>query len=626
MAAQEIIDASRAYAQGWVDQADQLVENLTIKIEAADDKFGLGKTVTVFDRPAIDISSIEAIPLAENYDAATKLSANVDSGERIVEEFIDLPEQIKPPSWSDGILPDQVQFDADKYTVDPFSKEAPIVDFGNAPAAFTDKPPAKSFTVSNVSIPTSFTVATPRSPTLLGAINLPSAPAVQFPQSLGVIDWSFVDDVGDAAFGFTFNDAAYKSAMLDSVTAKLLADLANGGYGIETDDEAGLWERGREREDATSQAEMQAITRDFASRGFMAPPGALFGALEGIRAKAMAAASTLSREVALKRADLYVQNRQFTIQQVKELEGVLLNQHMAIMERVLKAAQISAQFVVDQYRAKLDKAKAQADVVQLRVQSFRDLVAAESSKIEVYNAQIRAELAKTEVDKNKIDAYRAQLAGVESTVNVYRLQVQAAEAAIQAERSKVEIWKAEVDGYLASVKAKEAEFSGYEARIRGEQAKVQAFSEEVRAHTAMVDAKRVEADIKGVEVRAYAEASNIALRAFEAELGANKHANELVSRAHENAVREYDSRVRAYGTQVDAAGKLASTQIDQSRLIVDSRIQAAKLLLEATLAEITADFKATGFVVESQQKLVDMYKDMIGASLGALNSIASISE
>ncbi|MFM1979866.1 MAG: hypothetical protein RLZ68_1131 [Pseudomonadota bacterium] len=756
MAAQEIIESSRTYADGWVKQADQLVQNLTTKIETADDKFGLGKTTTIFDRPAINLSQIDAISLSVNPNATDRLYEAAT--EKLDNDSPEPPEQIAVPTWDVGRLPEKVIFDSEKYQVEPFnekiefkatdykvdefnetvqfnseqykiepfdgsvefdfskytvpefSEAAPAVDFGSPPVAFSGEIPAKNFTVGDVSIPKSFDIDTPAPPTLLGTINLPSPPSIEFPQTLAEIDWDFVADVGDASFGFTFNDSAYTSALMDSVTAKLLHDLANGGYGIEVADEAGLWERGREREAAASQAEMQAITRDFASRGFMVPPGALFGAVEGIRAKAMAAASTLSREVALKRADLYVQNRQFTIEQVKELEVVLLNQHMAVMERVLKAAQISAQFVVDQYRARLDKAKAQADVVQLRVQSFRDLVAAESSKIEVYNAQIRAELAKTEVDKNKIDAYRAQLAGVESTVNVYRLHVQAAEAAIQVERSKVEMWKIEVDGYIASIRAKEAEFSGYEARIRGEQAKVQVFSEQVRAHAglveakkteagikemevrafsenvkahavmvdakkteagikgmevqafsekvkahavmvdakkteasikemevrvfsekvkahaAKVDAKRAEADIKRMEVSAYADASNIAFRAFESELSANKHANELYSRSHENEIRLYDAKTRAYGTKVEAASKLASANIDLSRLSVDARIQSAKLLLEATLAEINADFKATGFVVDSQQKLVDMYKDMIGASLGALNSIASISE
>lgn len=627
MAAAEIIDASRTYADGWVNQADDLVNALTQKIESADSRFGLDKVDTIFNSSGIDTGNIERIALADNYDAAGGLKAQVDK----VDGFLDASgiggvKFTEAPEWRSDRLPASVEFSAEDYRVESFSGTAPLVDIGDAPAALTATVPDKPSGLHTVSIPNNFDITIPTAPALSGAIDLPSLPTIEFPAYLQAPDWGLVDDVGEASFTFTFNDTAYTSAMLDAVTAKLMADLASGGYGIETADEAGLWQRAQEREASTAEAEMQAVTRDFAARGFMIPPGALFGAIEGIRAKAMSAAATLSREVALKRADLYVQNRQFTIQQVQALETVLLNQHMAIMERVLRAAQVSAQFMVDQYRARLDKARLGIDLIQAKVQAFKEQVATEALKVEIYNAQIRSELAKTEVDKNKLDAYRAQLAGIESTVGVYRLQVQAAEAAIQAERSKVEVWRAEVDGFLAVVKAKESEFSGYEARIRGEQAKVQLFSEQVRAHTSLVESKRVEADIKVAEVRAYNDAATVALRAFEAELSANKAANDLLSRSEEVAVRALAAKADAYRTGVDAAGKLSATQIDQSRLVTQSKLDAAKLMLDATLAELNADFKATGFVVESQQKLVDMYKDMIGAALGGLNSIASIAE
>jgi hypothetical protein len=628
MSAQQIIDDSRAFADTWVDAADALIEGLTEKIEGADRRFGLDKVDLVYKKPEIDTANIERIAISDLYQAADTLRTKIDRSEDFLnDESIKEITKEPPVKWDKGVLSDKVVFDAAKYVVNDFAEVAPKIDLGKAPDPLSDSyKPRFMPATQNIAIPSNFAVGIPSAPVMTGDVNLPHAPAVVFPKYLEEIDWGAAEGIEEPDFAFTFNEQAYQSAMMDGLKSKLMADLAAGGYGIEPGDEVGLWERARDREAASSGAEVQALARDFASRGFMVPPGSMFGALEGIRAKAMDAAATLSRDVALKRADLYVQNRQFTIQQVKELETLLLNQHMAVMERILRAAQVSAQFVVDQYRARLDKTRLAVDVIQARVQSFRELVAAESTKVAIYNAQISAELAKTEVDKNKLEAYRASLSGVESTVNVYRLQVQAAEAAIQAERSKVEMWKAEVDGYLATVKAKEAEFSGYESRIRGEQARVQLFSEQVRAHAAKVDAKRVEADIKSMEVRSYTESANVALRAFEAELSANQNANNLHLKSEERAVRAFEAKVNAYRADVDGAAKLASIDIDQKRLVTSSKLDAARLVLEAQLAEINADFKATGFVVGSKQKLVDLYKEMIGASLGALNSIASIAE
>ena len=622
MSAQEIIDGSRTYADGWVTAADTLVTALTNSITAAE-------AVGGFDAAALSTAGGKAAEYAldDQYDVVGTLKNAVDR----LDEFTDTDgigdvEFVEAPEWDANSMPTAVEFDAALFKVPEFKGTAPIVAFGDAPSALTGSAPVKPSDLRNIEIPTDFSVDIPTAPVLSGAINLPSAPTITFPAYLTNVDWGMADAVGDADFTFAFNDEAYQSAMLDEVKAKLMHDMVYGGYGIEEADEAGLWERAREREASIVEAEMQAVTRDFAARGIMVPPGSLFGAIEGIRAKAMSTAATLSREVALKRSDLYVQNRQFTIQQIQALETTLINQHMAVMERILKAAQVSAQFVVDQYRARLDKARLNVDVIQARVQSFRELVAAEAAKIEVYNAQIKGELAKTEVDKNKLDAYRTQLAGVESTVSVYRLQVQAAEAAVQAERSKVELWKAEVDGYLATVKAKESEFSGYESRIRGEQAKVQAFGEQVKAHAAMVDAKRVEADIKSLEVKAYAESANVALRAFEAELSANRAANDLLSRSEEVAVRVLGAKIDAYRTAVDASGKLASTQLEQSRLVVQSQLDSTRLTLEGMLSGVNTLFKYKEMGTQTQFKLIDLYKDMISAALGGLNSIASISE
>lgn len=625
MSAQQLFESSRTYSNGWIERADRLAESFEhdLAVLGAESFMARDELYARLMSP----DAIAQLSLADDYDVANRLKTQINkSDELLATDGIGDVEFVEAPAWNADSMPAAVEFNPEQFKVPDFNGTAPTVDFGVAPSALTGSAPVKPSGVRNIDIPTDFPVSIPTAPVLSGSINLPSAPTITFPDYLTNVDWSMADDVGEANFTFSFNNDEYQSAMLDDVKAKLMHDMAYGGYGIEEVDEAGLWERAREREALTAEAEMQAVTRDFAARGFMIPPGSLFGAIEGIRAKAMSTAATLSREVALKRSDLYVQNRQFTIQQIQALETTLINQHMAVMERILKAAQVSAQFVVDQYRARLDKARLNVDVIQARVQSFRELVAAEAAKIEVYNAQIKGELAKTDVDKNKLDAYRTQLAGVEATVAVYRLQVQAAEAAVQAERSKVEMWKAEVDGYLATVKAKESEFSGYESRIRGEQAKVQAFGEQVKAHTAMVDAKRVEADIKSLEVKAYAESASVALRAFEAELSANKAANDLLSHSEDVAVRALAAKVNAYQVGVSAAGKLADTSIDQSRLIIQSKMDASKHMLQSMIASIDTGIKYAGMEFDSKKNQINMYKDMIGAALGGLNSIASIAE
>jgi ribosomal protein L20A (L18A) len=363
--------------------------------------------------------------------------------------------------------------------------------------------------------------------------------------------------------------------------------------------------RAREREAELASQELDTITRDFASRGFLLPPGALFAATEGIRAKTLAGAASLSRDVALKRADLLVQNRQFTIQQVREVEALLVNMHMAAMERVLRAAQISAQFAVEVFRARLDKAKLRLEAIQTQAQTFRDAVAAEAQKVEIYRAQLQAELSKMEIDKNRVELYRAKLSGVEMLANIYRIQVQAAEAAINAERSKVETYRAEIDGYLALVRAKESEFSGYEAQLRGEQTKVQLYGEQVRARTSS----------------AFTSAWT-----FLASACAVAEKNGVLQKADEAKLRAFTAKMDALKAKLAAAESYAQLGSNEEVQRTRGRLEAARLAVEAAKARVALNLDSDRFRMQAADAAVGVYKEMVVGALGALNSIASLSE
>lgn len=608
MSATKIIADSRQFANSWVQRADALVTRL------GDFSFGGYPGWVPIPTVAPGTATFTADLKALIHGA--KLIPSQDIGKITFEPI---------PRFSDADYPRAPEFDADRYSVPALTARAPAVNFGNAPAPLAGQVPVVP-ALKDIEVPDAPTLTMPTPIEVGTAVFLPPVPSIDMPPSMTTVDYSFVDVIPDAAFTFNFDEQAYQSAMLDALKAKLINDLVNGGYGIEPGDEAGLWDRAREREGEAASAEMQAVERDFASRGFMMPPGAMFGAMEAIRAKALGVAATLSREVAIKRADLYVENRRFTIEQVRELEQLMLNQHMAAMERVLRAAQVSAQYVMEVFRARVEKSKLKLEAIQTRAQAFRDAIAAEAQKVELYRAQLQAELSKLQIDQSRVDLYRAKLAGVETMANIYRAQVQAAEAAINAERSKVETYKAEVDGFMATVKAKESEFSGYEARIRGETSKVQLFSEQVRAHASAVDAKRAEADIKNLEVKAYAESANIAIRKFELELRAAAEKNGMLLNADEAKLRAFNAMVDGLKAQIAGATSYAQVGTNEEVQRISARLDAARLGVEAARININANLETSKFRLSATEAAVGVYKDMVVGALGSLNSIASLSE
>lgn len=610
MAAAEIISSSRSYADSWVRRADQLVDRLG---NFSNDRF-----------PAfIQIPNWDELQPGDGTFTANLLS--LIDGSKIGGDGIGNVSFEPTPVFHDGDFRDVPVFEAGAFQVPELTAQAPSINIGAAPAPLVAHVPVVPV-LNPVAIPTAPTLSIPAPVEIGTTLYLPAVPTIDMPASLATVDYDFVEAVPDAAFSFEFQEVAYQSAMADSLKAKLMADLLNGGYGIEPGDEAALWERARDREGEAASAELQAVERDFASRGFMMPPGAMFGAMEGIRAKALGTAAGLSRDVALKRADLYAENRRFTIEQVRSVEELMLNQHMAAMERVLRAAQVSAQYVMELFRARVEKSKLKLEAIQARAQAFRDAVAAEAQKVELYRAQLQAELSKLQVDQSRVDLYRARLSGVETLANIYRAQVGAAEAAINAERSKVETYKAEVDGFMATVKAKESEFSGYEARIRGEHAKVQLFSEQVRAHSVQADAKRTEAEIKSLEVKSYAEASGVALRKFEMELRAVAEKNGVLQHADEARLRAFMARLDGLKAQIGGATSYAQVGTHEEIQRINARLDAARLSVEATKAQLSLGLETDKFRLSAAASAVSVYKDMVVGALGSLNSIASLSE
>src|SRR5262249_38628912 len=132
-----------------------------------------------------------------------------------------------------------------------------------------------------------------------------------------------------------------EQSALDAVKAVLLRDLTLGGYGIDPGDEAALLQRTRDREAAVAMAEEDEVVRDYAEGGFSLPTGAMLAARARARQAAAGRISSVNREIYIKRADQFVQARQFAIQQTLQVQQVLHDLHRAV---TAQAAAITAIF------------------------------------------------------------------------------------------------------------------------------------------------------------------------------------------------------------------------------------------------------------------------------------------
>ena len=251
---------------------------------------------------------------------------------------------------------------------------------------------------------------------------------------------------------YAFAEAEYVSTLLDPLKAKLLYDLTYGGYGIDTTDEIALFNRARDREVELALTRIEDAGRGMAARGFPLPPGELSVHIDRAWQDMQNKVSGASRDITLERSKLFVENRQFTIREVKDLEQITMNYWNSVQERALNTAKATAEFAVAVYNAMLAKFK-------LRFEYAVAQSTEQSQRIQAEAARARSEL---EFFRDKIAKYDAELRGLvqpfQMRIEAFRAESAAYEVKVRGKvdpaRAKVDLYRARVDENRAAAERK----------------------------------------------------------------------------------------------------------------------------------------------------------------------------
>lgn len=254
----------------------------------------------------------------------------------------------------------------------------------------------------------------------LGVAAPPEAPSIVISTPIDIL--LPPDDLLAPTNNFTYFEAAYSSVLLDPLKSKLLNDLLNGGYGIDTADEQALFTRARDREAEAALTRVDAAGRSLASRGFALPPGELSISIDRAYQEFQNKSSSISREIFVNRADRFVDNRKFTITEVRQLETVLIGFHNSVQERALNVARATAEVAIQVYNAMVLRYRARLEAAQIAAGVQRDKIQAEVARAE----------AAVRLFQGQIQAYEANLRRV---VDISNLQVQLYRADIEANRN-----------------------------------------------------------------------------------------------------------------------------------------------------------------------------------------------
>lgn len=503
--------------------------------------------------------------------------------------------------------------------VPSYAGTKPTITIPQSPSVLLPDAPVKSFSFTAPAIPSAPIIEIPDIPTLLsGNIVIPPLPTIDIP----VYDYQPPEfNIDPPTNNFTWAEDKYFSKELDDIREKVHYDLMNGGYGIEVADEQRLWVSARERENKANYQNQQQFISDLASRGFKYVTGAMVSGLERLRSQEVASSVSLSRDIAIKKADIYIENRKFTIQQAQEIEKIFINVYMSQWERALNVKKFMATNILDYYKEMVNNYNAKLEAFKTHAQVFESRVRAALTAIEIYKGQLAAEQLKGDIDKTKIELYIGQIRALDSIVGIYRSQVDGAKVLAEIESLKLQAYKNEVDAYGATVQAKEAEFRMYDGQIKGELAKAQLYEADVKAYATLIDGIKTKADIAKsnistkideAKIRLDLAKQSIELQKANADIAIQASNVSIANARNQNEVAGINARLVEAYAQTQARMQEADVRAEEARL--SNKTEEFKAKISKYNAIATAQYQFKG-------KKLDMYSERIAAALGSASGI-----
>lgn len=515
-----------------------------------------------------------------------------------------------PPTASFSTITDVV--------VPDLTAVSPTLAFPTAPSNTLPTAPGASPSFTSPAIPTAPLVTLPTIPTL-AALSLPTAPSIDLPVFAALAP---DDDLVAPTTEFQFAEAAYESTLLDPLKAKLLADLTDGGYGIETADEIALFNRARDREVEAMMSRISDAGRAMAMRGFPLPPGELSVHVEQAYQEMQDKVSSASRDITLERSKLYVENRQFTIREVKDVEQMLLNFHNAVQERALNVARLTVEFSIAIFKALVERYNARLGAYRTEAEVFTSRIRAELAKAEIYRTEVEAVKVSSELQRTQVETYLAQLRGIETSVAIFRVQMDAAKVQAEIERIKLEAYRSEVEAYTARVQAKVAEFGMYRAQIEGETSKVQAFEAQVRAFTGQVSAAEIKSRIQLGKLQSETEQARIQLLTYQGQLEQYKADVERQVASGKLQVDYYNAVIAE--TRLINDGRIAQAGMQQEAIksTTQQNIQISEMTIADARAKLEATVAALKFKTEGTHYASEKFYAILTQLMGTINTLS----
>ena len=503
-----------------------------------------------------------------------------------------------------------------------FTALAPQVSFGVAPQIEIGSVPVLP-AVRDVALPDAPEVQLPALPSML-ALNTPTFAGMDTHA-----DWvdrlknaPVLDLVRPAAMVYQ-RGPAYESQLLANLKA-VLNERIKGGTGLSPEVEALIWGRAVDRESRLALDAELDVVRAGEALGFKLPQGVVVAQLERARREFRDKMAGLSRDVAIKQAELEQSNLQQVVAEGVQLEAKLMDNALQIEQQAFEAARTMADSHLQIYNAGVREFEVLMQQFNTFASVYRTLIDAETAKLEQFKAELQAEQTKAQINQSLVEQFKAQVEAQQIRVEMYRTQLQGAQTLMQVEQTKLQAAGEQVRAFVATVNAETARLDAYKAQVGAEATKVEVFKAQAQAFAAESSARAEAAKIKiaalethsrvmasrydGYRARVQSQASlaeinaaagRVQLDAYRASAAASEAKASMTAKIWEAKLQQYRAgiEITANAQRSNAAFALQVGQMNQD--VVKTGTQTAAQLLASAWNVVSTSASSQGTLSES---------------------------
>lgn len=481
-----------------------------------------------------------------------------------------------------------------------FSVQPPSLLFPNAPNPNFGTTPAQPGIDLNFKYPT-VQVDLPPAPDLLslqtyafGGVDLPTLSATA-PVLAAVAP----------AISAYLEGAPYTDALLSELQQTLQdrLDIGNTGTntGLPPKVEENIWNRAREREVKQAGEAIAALDR-MESMGFSLPPGAFTDAQIKIQTELAATTIGLSRDIAIKQAELEQENIKTALTMATQIESKLIDYANQRAQREFEAAKYATEAGISIYNADVEAYKARVEVYKAAIDIYNAQMQGARLTVEIYQAELEAEKIKVDMNTALVQQYEAQIRAALASIQVFQGEIDIIKTQAEIEQLKVSVYGQQVQAYVAQINAYTAEVEGYKAAIEAEQSKEQVYATQATVFKTQVDAVTAEINSKVEIFKAQIAAKEMEYDAYKALVAGQAAQVQAIASSNDSTARVYTAEVSGTSAYNDAIIKEWQAALDESIQVTQIGVKAAEANAQMylTTRSIASDAAKVGAQVEAQ--------------------------